>query len=144
MYLAGIFLLWNFREPFVIHAWHTAPGVVIGTEVIQLGSGPTGDSGACLGIKYRYTVNGQAYVGWRFSPLGMCPSASPENVALLPPGRPLTISYDARDPTFAVLNPAFEWRAVAIWLAIVGGIALCHWSLVRDANVKADPEFNES
>lgn len=143
--MAGLCLLWQFRDHIMTHDWRAAPGTVISTQVFNMSSpGEMGGAGSCLVVNYRYAAAGNTYIGNRFRPSGYCPSSKPENVALFPAGGPLTVWYDVRDPGFAVLNPRYEWFPVGIWFAIVGAIAVCNWCLVRYANLQANPDYYDT
>lgn len=115
--LAGACLLWTLRDHVMPHDFRQTNGVVLRTHVEDM-SIPTGavtSGGACLVVEYRYMVDGAGFVGQKYRSSGFCLGTGRATRERYAPGSPVAVWYEHGDPSFAVLDPRYEWDAAWIW-----------------------------
>lgn len=125
--LAGACLLYTLRDHILTHDFRQGSGVVVRMTEQDTGA-PTG--GTCLVVDYEYSVGGVHFASSRYVSSNNCaprPSAKRANYG---PGSPVTIWYDADDPSFAVMDPIYPWDAAWIWCLFVVMIALGNAELI--------------
>lgn len=121
--LVGVLSFWN---SLASSRWPTATGEIIESSVNCWGDGDVPAARHQAKIVYRYTVRGQEYEGGRISfrepenPVKSRPEHPDELVSRYPVRKNVTVFYDPRDPSFAVLEPGAGAAAYAP--VVMGGL----------------------
>lgn len=123
-------------------SWQQTTGHVLGAEVKD-----DGDNGYYPEVVYEYTVDGKRYEGDRLA-LGLVMTLGSRDIIEAqivdyPPGKPVTVFYNPRNPSRATLNMdarsnnALLFGAVLIFVIV--GIVFGVWILAADPDSFLQP-----
>ncbi|MES2317582.1 MAG: DUF3592 domain-containing protein [Pseudomonadota bacterium] len=128
--LAGACLLWTLRDHILPHNWQKASGVVVGTRE-ESSPAPTG--GICLVVDYSYVVDGASFMGERYRSSHPCLGPSRARLERYRPGSQIAVWYDRNEPSFAVMDPVYEWDSAWMWCLFLILIAMGNIELIGQA-----------
>lgn len=133
--LAGAGLLWTLRDHIMSHDFRQTTGVVAQTSVQDMGM-----VDPCLVVEFRYMVDGASFVSQKYRSSGFCLAPGEANRERYAPGSPVVVWYDGSDPSFAVLDPRYEWDAAWIWVLFLILIAMGNAELIMRVRRAPQPD----
>ncbi len=131
----------NFQQ-FRTGFWSTTDGVIEVSEIRQFRF-----SSANVQIGYSYLVNGKRYGSSRISTLDESfddVRFAMEVADRYPVGQAVSVSYNPRDPSFAILEPGYD--LMADWLFVAGlclsilGVGFFCMQLARSVSLRASED----